>query len=78
MNVAFGTVGTFLSMTGFERSTLMGQLVSLAVAVALSVALIPSMGASGAALGVAAGIVTRSLVLGVEIWKRLGLRPSIV
>lgn len=76
LNVAFGSVGMFLTMTGFERDTLIGQVVALMVNAIAAVLLIPNFGAVGAALSVSFGLVTWNVVLAVIFFNRLGFRPS--
>lgn len=76
VNVAFGSVGMFLAMSGFERDTLAGQIIALVANAAAAVLLIPSFGAVGAALSVSIGLVTWNVVLAILFFKRLGFRPS--
>ncbi|KPP97789.1 oligosaccharide flippase family protein [Marinobacter sp. HL-58] len=76
VNVAFGSVGMFLIMSGFERDTLNGQIVALLINAIAAVVLIPPFGAVGAALAVAIGLATWNLILAIRFVQRLGLRPS--
>ena len=76
MNVAFGSVGLFLSMCGYEQDTLAGQIIALLVNAIAAVFLIPPFGAVGAALSVAIGLATWNIVLAVRFVQRLGFRPS--
>ncbi|WP_018995113.1 polysaccharide biosynthesis C-terminal domain-containing protein [Thioalkalivibrio sp. ALJ2] len=76
VNVAFGSVGMFLTMSGYERETLMGHLVALAVNAATAVALIPLLGVIGAAIAVTIGLLTWNVVLAVKFVQRLQLRPT--
>jgi O-antigen/teichoic acid export membrane protein len=76
ISVAFGSVGVFLAMTGFERDTLLGQTLALALNVIAAIFLIPRLGAAGAAIAAALGMVTWNVVLGIKFVQRLGLRPS--
>lgn len=76
LNVAFGSVGLFLIMCGFERDTLAGQVIALLVNAIAAAVLIPTLGAVGAALSVAIGLVVWNLVLAVRFVQRLGFRPS--
>jgi O-antigen/teichoic acid export membrane protein len=75
-NVAFGPVGMFLVMSGFERDTLKGQVIALCVNAILAILLVPRLGAEGAAYASAAGIITWNLLLGIKFVQRLNLRPS--
>jgi O-antigen/teichoic acid export membrane protein len=76
VNVAFGSVGLFLTMSGFERDTLFGQVLALVVSAVAAFALIPLMGVVGAALAVAIGSTTWNAVLAVRLIQRLGIRPT--
>lgn len=76
LNVAFGSVGLFLTMSGFEHDTLNGQIIALVVNAVAAVLLIPPLGAVGAALAVTAGLVTWNIVLAFKLKLRLGLRPT--
>ncbi|KPQ20036.1 MAG: Membrane protein involved in the export of O-antigen and teichoic acid [Halomonas sp. HL-93] len=76
INVAFGSVGLFLSMCGHERDTLAGQIIALLVNGIAAVFLIPPLGAVGAALSVAIGLTTWNIVLAIRFVQRLGFRPS--
>lgn len=77
-NVACGSVGQFLTMSGFEKDTLAGQISALLVNVILLIILIPEYGAIGAATAVAAGLVIWNLVLVVLFRKRLGFMPTVL
>lgn len=76
INVLFGSVGMFLTMSGYERDTLIGQIIALLVNAIAAVLLIPPLGAMGAALAVTIGLATWNVVLGILFIKRLGLKPS--
>jgi O-antigen/teichoic acid export membrane protein len=76
VNVAIGSVGLLLSMSGFERDTLMGQVIGLIVNLLLAVVLIPPFGATGAALATATALVVWNLILALRVYKRLGFRAS--
>lgn len=76
INVAFGSVGMFLTMSGFERDTLLGQVTALALNVLAAIVLIPRFGAEGAACASAIGLITWNIVLAIKFMQRLGLRPS--
>ncbi|WP_199456733.1 MULTISPECIES: oligosaccharide flippase family protein [unclassified Marinobacter] len=76
VNVAFGSVGLFLTMSGFERDTLAGQVVALAVNAIAAIILIPPFGVVGAAVAITIGLVTWNVVLATRFVKRLGFTPS--
>ena len=75
VNVGVGSVGMFLTMTGFEKDTLKGHMVALIVNVTAAIFLIPILGANGAALAVALGLVTWNVLLAVRLFQRVGIRP---
>lgn len=76
VSVAFGSVGMFLTMSGYERDTLNGQIIALAVNAVSAVILIPIFGVVGAALSVAIGLLTWNSVLAIKFIQRLKLRPT--
>lgn len=76
VNVGFGSVGLFLTMCGYERDTLGGQITALLVNGIAAMVLIPPLGAVGAALSVAIGLATWNIVLVFRFVKRLGFYPS--
>lgn len=77
-NVACGSVGLFLTMSGYEKDTLLGQIVALMANVVLVIILIPKLGAVGAASAVAISQVIWNLVLAVLFKKRLGFMPTVL
>lgn len=78
VNVAFGSVGLILAMTGHERDTLTGQLMALIFSGLAAIILIPALGATGAALSVSMGLLTWNLLLAIMLVRRLHLKPSIL
>ncbi|TFH88166.1 flippase [Billgrantia azerbaijanica] len=78
INVFFGSVGTILNMSGFERYTLMGQMCALMVNVLTCLYLIPQYGALGAATGASVGLVTWNLLLGIMMIRHLKIRPTVL
>jgi O-antigen/teichoic acid export membrane protein len=78
ISVFFGSVAYLLTMSGHEQTTLTGQIVALGVNVVACSILIPRYGAVGAALGVTAGLVVFNIILGAQVYRRLGIRPTAV
>lgn len=76
INVAFGSAGMFLIMSGYERDTLIGQIAALILNIATAYLLIPSYGADGAAYAAALGLATWNVVLAFKVVQRLKLRPG--
>ena len=76
-NVAMGSVGILLLMSGHEKYTLIGQLVGLGVGIATAMVLIPKYHAVGAAVAASSSLVAWNVVLGCAVVKNLRLRPGI-
>ncbi len=76
LNVAFGSVGLLLTMSGFERHTLAGQVIALLVNIIAAVILIPPFGATGAALSIVLGLVTWNVFLAVGVVRKIGIKPG--
>ncbi len=76
VNVFFGSVGLFLTMSGFERDTFRGQMYALSINILAGLVLIPFYGAIGAAYAAAIGLITWNLILSVKFIRRLKLRPT--
>lgn len=78
INVAFGSVGLLLVMSGHERASVNGLIIALAVNVISALMLIPSMGAVGAAYAAALGIVTWNTLMAYKVRRLLTIRPSAI
>ncbi|MDP4546877.1 oligosaccharide flippase family protein [Marinobacter sp. MDS2] len=76
INVFFGSVGHLLSMSGYERFTLGGQVIAVLINIVFCILLIPRFGAVGAAVSVALSIVVWNLVLAYFVLKKLNIRPA--
>ena len=76
INIFFGSVGQLLSMSGYEKDTLKGQVIAIIVNISLCYILIPRYGAVGASIAVSTGIVTWNVLLAILVWKRLNIRPT--
>jgi len=75
-NATMGSVGLFLSMTGHEKDTLRGLTISAALNVVLNAALIPPFGINGAAIATVISILTWNIILGLLVYRRLGIVPG--
>lgn len=73
-NVFFGSVGYFLSMSGFERDLVRTQVLAVACNLGLCVLLVPSFGAVGAAVGTSVGLLVWNVILAWRVYRRLGIR----
>lgn len=76
-NVAFGSVGYVMTMTGHERETAVVIAGAAALNVVLDFALIPSFGMSGAAVASAISGIAWNAALLVRVRRRFDLRPSV-
>lgn len=73
VNVAMGSVGLALLMTGHERSALVGLVAGVLVDLGGIVCLVPQYGAYGAALARGAGLVVWNVLLAIAVRRRLGV-----
>jgi O-antigen/teichoic acid export membrane protein len=73
VNLATGSVGFMLAMSGHERIMRNIAWLSSVVGVLLLFALIPPFGAMGAAVGVAVILVMQNLIAVFFVWQRLGI-----
>ncbi len=78
LNAAFGSVGLFLTMSGFECDTLRGQFIALFLNVCAALFLIPILGAVGAALATCVGLLVWNIILALLVAKRLKIRPGFI
>jgi len=78
VNVACGSVGLLLNMTGYEKDSLQGLSFALAMNVALCVLLIPRFGEQGAAVGTASGMIFWNGWLLLRVRQRLGIRCAVI
>lgn len=75
-NVACGFTGLLLEMTGRERDASIGVAVGVAVNLLLNLLLIPAFGMTGAAIATASGLVVWNLLLGLAIYRHLGINVT--
>lgn len=75
-NVAFGSVGMLLNMSGFERYSLYGLVVALSMNAVAAVVLVPVFGAVGAACAAAIGVMTANVIHAFNVMRHLELRPT--
>lgn len=78
VNLAMGSTGLLLNMSGHERTTAKVLLLATMMNLGLNVALIPRLGMLGAAVATATTTVAWNLVLWVFVRKRLGYRSDII
>ncbi|UTW02465.1 oligosaccharide flippase family protein [Amphritea atlantica] len=78
INVATGSVGFLLSMSGHEKDLRNTVLISGPIAVGLGFALVPFYGATGSAIATAVAVATQNLVAVWWVKKRLGFNTLAV
>jgi len=76
VNVAMGSVGLLLNMTGHERDTARGVGIAAVINVVLNGILIPLWGTNGAATASATSVVVWNLILAIQVVRRLGIYPT--
>lgn len=78
INLAFGSVGLFLVMSGNERDALVSQTLGLLMSLLLSIMLAESYGPSGVAFGIAVGRTVWTVMMSYRFYKKLGFRSTII
>jgi O-antigen/teichoic acid export membrane protein len=76
--VAAGPAEDMLNMTGNGDVSASTYLATVAVNVILAIALIGSFGLNGAAIATAISLALRALWLSYAVWRRVGIRTSVV
>lgn len=77
INIATGSVGYLLSMTGHEKELRNNAVVSAIIAVGLGLLLIPTFGLLGATLATATAIATQNLLCVYQVRKHLGFNTMV-
>jgi O-antigen/teichoic acid export membrane protein len=78
IQVALGSAGTVLTMTGYERHSAYNLGIAATINAALNAALIPPYGAIGASAATAASIVFAQILLWSKVRKCLGINSSVI
>ena len=73
VNVATGSVGYLLMMTGHEKLMRNSVAIAAALNLALNLTLVPVAGAMGAAIATAISLATLNLVATYYVWSHLGI-----
>ena len=73
INVAMGSVGVLLVMTGHERHAAIGIGISMVANVVLNAILIPQWGLEGAAAATASTKILCAVLLAILVYKKLGI-----
>jgi len=77
VNVAAGSVGNILNMTGHEKEVIGGILISLAFNISLNLFLVPRFGMIGAAIATGTSIVIWNIILWVMVKQKIGINASV-
>jgi O-antigen/teichoic acid export membrane protein len=73
VNVAAGSVGVLLVMSGHEREYRNVQIIAACATLILNFVLIPPLGAEGAAIAAAFALIMQNVLFGYYVWLRLGI-----
>ncbi|WP_319420611.1 flippase [Pleurocapsa sp. FMAR1] len=74
-NVATGSVGVLLTMTGNENYNLIGSVINVLLNIVLNLWWIPNWGIYGAAAATASSTIVVNIVLVILVYKRIGINP---
>lgn len=77
VNIATGSVGYLLSMTGHERKVRNNLVISAALGIGLGMLLIPGYGLNGAAIATSLAIASQNLLAVYQVRKQLGFNTLI-
>ena len=77
INIAMGTVGIILTMTGFERDAMKGFILGVIINLVCCFLFVPSMGVTGAALALTISNIIWNFYLAYIVYQRLGIFSSI-
>jgi len=75
-NVAMGSVGLLLTMTGHEREAAMGLGIGAVTNVILNAALIPYWGAEGAAVATVTSVILWNVLLVIIVYRKVGIHAT--
>ncbi|MGH6917731.1 MAG: oligosaccharide flippase family protein [Geminicoccaceae bacterium] len=78
VNVAAGSVGPMLTMTGHERQAAIVLGVAAAAQIGMNTAMIPLFGMEGAAVTTALTVIGWNLAMGILVWRNLKIVPSVL
>jgi O-antigen/teichoic acid export membrane protein len=76
INVAMGSVGFLLVMTGHERKAAIGIGISAVLNILLNALLIPRWGIKGAATATASSMIIWKVLLAIWVYKKLGIHST--
>ncbi|HEX7710265.1 MAG TPA: flippase [Sphingomonadaceae bacterium] len=76
INSSTGPLGSFLTMTGNERSALTCTWMAALLNIALNLVLIPFFQTAGAAIATSLSLTVWNVMLGIQVYKRVGILPG--
>lgn len=74
-NVATGSVGILLTMTGNENYNLIGSVINVLLNLILNLWWIPNWGIDGAAAATASSTIVVNIFMAILVYKRIGINP---
>ena len=77
VSVFLGPVALILSMTGNEKSTLKGHVLSIVVNFVLCTVLIPEFSAMGAAYSFLISVILSKVILSIYVSRKIKINPSL-
>ena len=77
MRASVGPAESLLNMSGYQRVCAWIYGITLFGSIGLCSVLIPAFGLWGAAFSFSAGMVFEALALGVIVYQKLGIQPSV-
>ena len=78
VNVAAGSVGPMLTMTGHERQAAIVLGVAAAAQIGMNTVMIPLFGMEGAAVTTTLTVIGWNLAMGILVWRNLKIVPSVL
>jgi len=76
INVAIGSVGLLLNMSGHERFSAVGVGLAALLNIVLNAAFIPVWGINGAAIATVTSMVTWNVLLAIGVHRKLNIHPT--
>ncbi len=73
VNSGMGSVATLLNMTGHERETAKGIVLSAVINLVLNLSLIPLWGIEGSAVATSVSLLVWNVVLWRAVWRKIGI-----
>jgi O-antigen/teichoic acid export membrane protein len=78
VNVFFGSVGTLLTMTGFQKFSIIGLAVSIVIHILLNVILTPEFGLTGTAIAAASSLFVWNFLMCLFVNRKLRIKTTVL